>query len=281
MKNIVRMIALDLDGTLLDTKKMLSTRNRKALFDMAERGIEVVPTTGRFFLGMPTEIRELPFLNYAITINGAQVYNIKEQTVVSSAEIPLLEALDALVWLDQFELIYDCYVDNWGWITAEFQRKAAKYVPDMHYLKMLQVLRTPVPELKEYLIGCEKDIQKIIIFTKTDRLQEDLLKILPTKFPNLIATSSAPHNIELNAPSANKGNALMNLAERLGIPYESTMAIGDGINDLSMIRKAGIGVAMENAHPSVKAEADFVTLDCDHDGVAEAIYAVLDPKHPT
>lgn len=271
MSKNIRLLALDLDGTLLNTEKLLTVPCQEALSLAAAKGIEIVPTTGRFFTGMPEIIRELPFLRYAITVNGAQVYDAKLGAVISRAEIPLCEALEAMEYLEAYDLIYDCYVDSWGWITREYQEKAADFVPDQYYLRMLQVLRTPVPELKDYLRGRGSDVQKIIIFTRTDELQGKLLDILPARFPNLKVTSSAPHNIELNAPLAQKGRALLALADALGIAQEETMAIGDGLNDLSMIEAAGLGVAMGNAHPQVKASADAVTADCDHNGAAEAI----------
>lgn len=267
----IKLLALDLDGTLLNSQKQLTRGCLDALYAAAQTGIEIVPTTGRFFTGMPEEIRNLPFLHYAITINGAQVYDSRADAVIAKAEIPLCEALAAMQWLEQYDLIYDCYVDNWGWITQAYQQTAAEFVPDCHYLKMLQVLRTPVPELKAYLKSRGQDVQKIIIFTRTDALQAELLERLPRVFPNLAVTSSAPHNIELNTPLANKGYALRELAKALGLAIGQVMAIGDGLNDLSMIQTAGLGIAMANGVAQVRAAAKAVTGDCDHDGAAEAI----------
>ena len=87
----------------------------------------------------------------------------------------------------------------------------------------------------------------------------------------MVVTSSARHNIELNAPAANKGAALRALAEALEIPRERVMAVGDGLNDRTLLEAAGLAVAMGNAHPAIKAIADYVTDDCDHDGAAKAI----------
>ena len=110
--NSVKLLALDLDGTLLNSQKELTPRTRDALYAAAEAGAEIVPTTGRFFTGMPEVIQKLPFLHYAITINGAQVYDIRAEKAVSRAEIPLETALRVLEYLDGFPVIYDCYQDN-------------------------------------------------------------------------------------------------------------------------------------------------------------------------
>ena len=85
--NAVKLLALDLDGTLLNSQKELTPRTCDALYTAAEAGVEIVPTTGRFFTGMPEVVQKLPFLHYAITINGAQVYDIREKKAVSTAEI--------------------------------------------------------------------------------------------------------------------------------------------------------------------------------------------------
>ena len=267
----VKLLALDLDGTLLNAQKELTPRTRDALYAAAEAGVEVVPTTGRFFTGMPEVIQKLPFLHYAITINGAQVYDIRENKAVSTAEIPLETALRVLDYLDGFPVIYDCYQDNWGWMTRSMQENAATFVPIDHSLRMVRSLRTPVDELKAYLREQNRGIQKLQLFTPDDALRLGLLKDLAERFPSLSVSTSMPCNIELNDAHANKGEAIASLAAYLGLPMEATMAIGDGLNDRSMIRMAGVGVAMANAAPEILAIADETTASCDEDGAALAI----------
>ena len=137
----VKLLALDLDGTLLNSQKELTLRTRDALYAAAGAGVEIVPTTGRFFTGMPEVIQKLPFLHFAITINGAQVYDIREKKAVSTAEIPLETALRVLEYLDGFPVIYDCYQDNWGWMTRSMQENAAAFVPIDHSLRMVRVIQ--------------------------------------------------------------------------------------------------------------------------------------------
>ena len=269
MQQTPLLIALDLDGSLCTTDKRITPYTAAVLARAAGSGVLPVPATGRFFKGMPAELREAGWLRCAITINGASV--LDGDTVLCRAEMGWQRAVEAMEYLDTQDLIYDCYQDSWGWITRSFQEKAAEFVPDQYYLKMLRVLRSPVDELKAHLRRVRRDVQKIIIFTRTDELQNELLKSLPIRFPDLVVTSSARHNIELNAPAANKGDALRGLAAALGIPMERTMAVGDGLNDMAMLRAAGIRVAMGNAHPDLKAIAGYITDDCDHDGAAKAI----------
>lgn len=272
----LRIIALDLDGTLLDSQKRLSSANRAALARAAARGALVVPTTGRFFGMMPQAVRELPFVRYAITVNGAQVYDRETDTAIVREEIPLETALGVMRLLDGFDVIYDCYRANWGWMSELFKAKAAAYATDEHYLRMVNDFRRPVPELKAHLAAtaAEGDVQKIMLFARLDGPRDVTARIteaVNARFPEIKVTSTTWNNLELNIASANKGVALGRFAAHLGLTLANCMALGDGRNDLTMIEAAGVGVAMANAHPDVLAAADYVSLSNDADGVAAAL----------
>ena len=275
-----KIIALDLDGTLLDSKKNLSARNRAALENAAAKGAAIVPTTGRFFGMMPQVVRDLPFVRYAITVNGAQAYDRETDEAIAKEEIPLETALAIMEILDGYDVIYDCYRSNWGWMTASLQAKAADYATDEHYLKMVREFRNPVPELKAHLreTAAKGDVQKVMIFSRNDgssAAQETLQAIrreMENRFPDIIVTQSTRNNIELNIKTAHKGRALERLANHLGYSIDDCAAFGDGLNDLTMVEVAGFGVAMANAHERVKAAAKIQAPSNDEDGVA----AVLD-----
>lgn len=271
MSEPVRIIALDLDGTLLNTVKQLSPENLAALQRAADAGIQIVPTTGRFYNGMPSFIRELPFVRYAITINGAEAADVYSGEVIYKSEIPLRRALELMRYLDTLPVIYDCYQDNAGWISAHLKARIDSTVKDPHFRKMLHDLRKPVPELKAFVAERNKDVQKIQFFISSPKLRLELLESLPKMFPDLAVSSSVAENIEVNSAEATKGKALMALANHLGVSRDGVMAFGDGLNDLSMITAAGIGVAMGNACAEAKAAADWITQSCDDHGVAHGI----------
>ena len=275
----IKIIALDLDGTLLDSEKRLSEVNRVALARAAGKGVLIVPTTGRFFGMMPPAVRDLPFVRYAITINGAQVYDRETDTAIVRDEIPLDMALQVMETLDRYDVIYDCYRQNWGWMTAALQEKAADYATNEHYLKMVREFRKPVPELKAHLreTAADGDVQKVMLFatnrersTAIDCLRK-LSDELAARFPEIKVTASTWNNIELNIKSAHKGNALRRFAEHLGFGLENCMAFGDGMNDFTMVEAAGLGIAMANAEPEVKRVAKDVVPSNDEDGVAKGI----------
>ena len=267
----IRLIALDLDGTLLDSEKRISPRNRAALDAAAERGVHIVPTTGRFFDAMPPVVRDLPFVRYAVTINGAAVFDRLENRTISEDLIPLGTALAILDVLDGFDCIYDCYVGNWGWNAEANVAKADEYAPDVHYAVMIRDLRTHVSDLRAHLRTTGRDVQKILTFVKDPTLYASMTAAVAAVAPGIIPTTSNARLFEFNSPGAHKGAALAKLAAHLGFGIENVMALGDGLNDLTMVRDAGFGVAMANAVPEVLAAATFVASSNDEDGVAEAI----------
>ena len=272
----IRIIALDLDGTLLDSAKRLSDVNREAMAAAAAKGVWVVPTTGRFFGMMPPAIRDLPFVRYAITVNGAQVYDREADAALVREELPLETALGIMRILDGHDVIYDCYRSNWGWMNEVFKAKRAEYATNEHYCKMIQDFRNGVPELKAHLESTrpEGDVQKIMLFSRLDAdvaVLKTITAEVEAAYPDVKVTSSTWNNLEINAKTAHKGVALKRFAEVLGLTLENCMSFGDGANDLTMIEAAGTGVAMSNACPEVLAAADYVTTSNDEDGVAAAL----------
>lgn len=265
------IIALDLDGTLLNSKKELSEGNLAALKKAADAGWEIVPTTGRFYGGMPDFIRGLPFVHYAITINGAYVEDLLEGNEIYTAEMPYKQAIDIMKYLDKLPVIYDCYMDNDAFMTEALKAKVDEIVENPRIRKMFYDLRKPVPELKEFLENRGQDVQKIQFFTKDANLRLELLEELPKVFENIAVSSSSPQNIEINQAKATKGLALIALAEYLGLDRSKIIAMGDGLNDISMLEEAGIGIAMANGCDEALDAADWVTSHCDEDGVAKAI----------
>ena len=281
MPDGIGIVALDLDGTLLDSQKRLSEANRSALERAAAEGVQIVPTTGRFFGMMPAAVRDLPFVRYAITVNGAEVYDRVEDKIVVREEIPLDMAIGIMEILDGFDIIYDCYRNGWGWITASLQQKAEEYTPDEHYLRAVREFRHPVPELKAHLreTAAEGDVQKVMLFARREDDTTDVLDAIRrevgARFPDIRITASTRNNLELNIASANKGRALGRLAEHLGLTLANCMAFGDGLNDLTMVEAAGVGVAMANAVDEVKRAAKVVTASNDDAGVAKTVLEML------
>ncbi len=266
-----KLITLDLDGTLLRSDKSLSERNFEALKAASEAGVEIVPCTGRYYGGMPKVIRDLPFVRYVITINGAAIADLKENRLLDEILIPNEEAVAIMEYFDTLPVIYDCYKEKGSYMTRTMIESCESYCDDVHFIEMIRVLREPVPELKEWLKNRGGGVQKVMLFTLDKALRKKELETLSGRFENLSVSSSVPSNIEINHRDANKGTALRKLAKRLKITIPETMAFGDGLNDLPMICDAGIGVVMDNASEEVKKHADLIAPKNDEDGVAKVI----------
>ena len=267
----IRIISFDLDGTFLDDDKGIPPENLRALEAAAEKGVWIVPATGRIVAGLPDLLRTLPFMRYYITANGSYVYDLREDRAVARAEIPLARALEFYRFADGIDALYDCYQDNWGYMTEWMYHEALRVIPNAGVRELIVKLRTPVPELKEYLAAKGADLQKLQLFFTDMDLRQRMIDELPGRFPDLAFSTSMPFNIEINAQTATKGNALLALCRHLGIDPAQALALGDGTNDSDMLRAAGVGVAMENADEAVKAAADYVTGSNNDAGFAQAV----------
>lgn len=273
---MTKIIAFDLDDTLLNSKKELSAGNLAALQEAASAGVQVVPATGRFYKGIPEVIRNLPFINYAITVNGATVINVHTGEPIYEALIAPEDAVEIMEFLDTLPLIYDCYYDGWGYMTRALKAKAPEFIASEVLLKMMNDLRIPVDDLKAWIREGHRSPQKVMAFTRNStEYRDEVIRIVSERFPGFRVTTSQPTNIEINSMGADKGIALKSLAEALNVGIEETAAVGDGLNDLSMIRMAGTGIAMANSCKEVLDAADLITGDCDSDGAGDAIRKLI------
>ncbi len=274
-----RLIAFDLDGTLLDEDKSIPEENLRALEAAAARGALLVPATGRIFKGLPEGLKALPGLRYFILSNGASVYDAAEDRQLYRGEIPLSLALDCYAYLDGLPVLYDCYQNDWGYMSRRMYERAADYLAgEPGILRLVRELRTPVEDLREHLRQKGEPLQKIQLYflpgDEPERLRQ--LEEIPRRFPGLKASSSVRCNIELNGVDAGKGRALEALCARLGVPPEDCVAFGDGGNDTELLEAAGLGVAMGNAVPEVKAAADLIAPPNTEAGLGRVLRRLLE-----
>lgn len=268
---MIKLIAFDLDNTLLNSNKEITPATLETLEAAAKKGIEIVPATGRFWNAVPDGVKAMKFIHYAITLNGAEIFNVRNSKVLARFEIPLERAITIARVLDELPVIYDCIIDGRSFIKKEFHERLADFAISEWQLKVLRDLRTPVEDVYTLMRNKNMNIQKMQLFTLDMDLREKLLQSLPVVFPQNIITTSVPNNIEINDVKANKGNGLKFIAKHAGIKESDTLAFGDGLNDVHMMKAAGVGIAMENACDEVKAVAAHITSSCDNDGVAEGI----------
>ena len=267
----IKMICLDLDGTLLNSDKQLSERNRRALTEAAARGIYIVPTTGRLAGALTPSVASLPFLRYVIAVNGAMISDVVTGETLCREEIANADALRILSVLDDFPGIYDCYIDGCGYMNAEMLARAEKYTIDEHHLELVRSTRKPVDDLKRFVREKGCTVQKSQIMFENRAVRDSVLPVIRERLPEFLHSCTYVTNIEINSPRAHKGAGLEFLCRYLGIPTSSAMSFGDGSNDISMLQAAGVGVVMANADEDILPYGDLIAPSCDEDGVAQIL----------
>ena len=155
----IKLIAFDLDGTLLNDNKELSQENRSALLEAAAKGIQLVPATGRFTGSLPGFLYELP-IRYAILLNGAQLYDMQQDKMLEEILIPWEKSIEIFQFFDWLPVLYDCYLNNIAYMGADHRPYVEQYALNDHFLWMMRDLRTPVPDLKEFVAQQKVGIQK-------------------------------------------------------------------------------------------------------------------------
>ena len=274
----IRLIAFDLDGTLLDDRKNLPSENLDALQAAAAAGVMLVPATGRILKGLPDGFVNPGLFRYFIFANGAEIYDLQEERCLHRAGIEPALAAEVCRYMDTLPVLYDSYRDGMGYMTAWMYEQAPDYFgPEPEILKLVKSLRRPVPELKEDILRVNRPLEKLQMYFRPENMdeRERQLKALPERFPALKASSSLKNNIEINSVSAGKGKALRRLCELLGLRPEESAAFGDGLNDIEMLEAAGIGCAMANAGAAVRAAADRIVESNNDAGVGKEIFRIL------
>lgn len=266
----IKMIALDMDGTLLNSKKECSKRTINALKQAQEKGVMIVPATGRAINGLPQVLKDLG-VRYGIFCNGASCYDLLENKLIASTHFTPEEALKLLHMGDKYDACHDIYAGGCGYCEGKYLDVFDTYTEDKEIQNLIRSTRKRLDgTLDDFLKETDMTVEKVnMFFRNLDEREEAIQEFSKTGITNPV--SALYNNLEMTKIGSTKGHALMQLAEYFGFEKEETMACGDAGNDLSMIKAAGIGVAMGNATEEIKQAADDITDTNDQDGVAKAI----------
>lgn len=267
----IRMIGLDMDGTLLTTEKELTEHTREVLREAIDRGVVVLPATGRPLAGIPEEVLKFPGVRYAVASNGARIVDLKENRVIYEDLVPYETGRRVLEICSRYDSMLEIYYDGVGYAEEEKLKHLDEYVPRLPMARYIASSRRPVADVRAMHEERKAPTDKVQALFRTTEECKKAWKEVEKEIPDIEITGALSNNIEVNAKGVNKGRGLMILGELLGIHREEIMAVGDGSNDIAMLREAGLGVAMENATEAVKAAADVVTLSNDQEGAAAAI----------
>lgn len=274
MKDI-KLVALDLDGTLFDNSSRISKRNLTAIRSITDKGIHVVISTGRPFEGIPFDQIKGTGINYAITANGSGIYEISTGKCLYENAMDEELVTPILNFLLTRDIHMDAFIGGKGYTPIQCVETAQKLTVPSSIKNYIITTRTRLDNILQFIHENQLKVQKMTLNfypaadgTLIDR--ETVRKFLVSN-PSITTVCGGYNNLEFTRADANKSVGLRKLAEILGVNPDATMAIGDTENDLAIIEAAGIGVAMGNATDAVKARADYVTTTNTKDGVAAAI----------
>lgn len=264
-----RLIAIDLDGTLLNPRphKMVTSRTRLALQNAVDAGVRIVIATGQNLAMLQHICSDLPIEGPQIIENGAQIADIKTGQVYHEHLLPAAYVLPVLAALQQA-----------GFHRA-YHTRSLVYA-DTNTPRVRQWYRPPVPpviEIEDVTSLYPESCIKVVGVGEESRLRAHRPELMKMFADQLYITQSAFDLLEFLHPAVSKESGLMTIARDLGIERAEIVAIGDGHNDIGMIQFAGLGVAMGNAHEEVKSKADYVTRSNAEEGVAAVIEDLVLP----
>ncbi|MEE0858834.1 MAG: Cof-type HAD-IIB family hydrolase [Acutalibacteraceae bacterium] len=260
-----KLLATDLDGTLLNDNKQISGENLKAIHYAVKKGIIVVPCTGRAIQGV-TKFNELLKLKIpAIAYNGGMIVDLSNNETLYHC--PLLNKDAEFIIEEGIKLDTNICV----WIENKlYCNKINKYT--LEYSEISSVIPVKFSSFKE-IAG--KTITKVLWHDESNKIQSYLSSMSQIVSDDVTCCTSKPWFLEFFNSKTSKALALNKLCEIYKIEQGEIIAVGDELNDISMIEFAGLGVAMENARVEVKEKADYITLSNSENGFADMVYRFI------
>lgn len=283
-----KLIAIDLDGTLLNSYGLISEKNREAIKKAQENGVKIVLASGRTTNSVKSLAEELGGNEYIICGNGSLIYDLKKDEIIYDKFIDKNKALQIIQICEQNSIYYNVYTEDM--VIAKtldnnvlFYHQENSNKPDSKKTKI-----NLVDNIYEYVKNLEgKNILKFTISDKSSIIFNSIIKklrniknidVLDVAHMSRKIIKSGTEEVsleyyytEITSENVDKWNAVEWLAEKLEIEKEEIMAIGDNINDKLMIDNAGLGIAMGNSDPLIKEIADKTVANNNENGVAEAL----------
>ena len=286
--DLMRCIFIDMDGTLLTNEQTVSPENINAIREAQSQDITIVINTGRAFDGAMKPLEESGLKVPVICYNGAEIRSV-EGEILHSIYLNDQQVRSIKEILDKEQLYYQLFT-NKGVFTHDY---------DGTIDLIVDMMKSSNPAISEEELkqGAERQFESLSLKTidNLEQLVEDdslhVYKFLSFSFDkasltrasieaekvqHAVVTSSGKENLEINHEDAQKGLAMETFVTYHGLDMKQTAAIGDNYNDLSMLRKASYSIAMGNADDEIKRSVSFVTKSNEHDGVAHAIYKLMD-----
>lgn len=266
----IRMIGLDLDGTVLTNDKKVTENTKKTIARAIEEGIVVVPVTGRPLPGIPQELKEIPGMRYAVTSNGARTFDGRRELFGFYLD-PDIAASDVRLCMKQ-NYLYSVFVNGIGCSDRKTHEALLSRFAGTPLYTYMQASRKPADDILALIRDPSTRIENVWLRTpgkaEADAAERSIQSAASGRAQTL---RTLPMDVEAVDKNADKGTALRKLGDMLGIRREEIMAVGDSENDIGLLKQAGVSVAMGNAPEKIRLLCQYVTADNEHEGCAEAI----------
>lgn len=260
-----KLLVLDLDGTLTNSQKKITRHTQNVLIKAQQQGIKIILASGRPTYGivpLANELRLDRFGGYILSYNGGEIINWQTKELLYKSLLP-----DTVL-----PYLYNCAKENdFAIVTYQDEYILTEHPDDMYVHKEAFLNKMQIRRADNFLEAVNFPIIKCLIVGESDRLSKLEVKMQKHLDGIISVYRSEPFFLELVPPGIDKAQSLAFLLDKTGIKPEEMIACGDGFNDLSMIKFAGLGVAMANAQDIVKESADFITLSNEEDGVAKVV----------
>lgn len=265
-----RLVALDLDETLLDQNSKLSPGNRAALEAAVEQGAAIVIATGRAFETVPEDMLGFPGVRYAICSNGAGVYELSTGKALVRYQLKPAAVERVLSLAEGENLTYEAFIDGRAYAQRDYVENPARYMTDAATVQYVKASRRPVPDILAFVRQHGAELDSLALVAGNMTVKKSMMEKLAA-VDGIYVTTSVPRLVEISDINCGKHRALAFLADYLGIPREKVCAFGNADNDAEMLSWAGTGIAVANSSPACLRAADVVTGHYLEDGVAQAL----------
>ncbi len=271
----IKLIAIDLDGTLLDDDCLFQEENRKWIRRAMKAGYLVVPTTGRSYQNARYEIfKDFDELPYYINANGTVVTDARTEKVLYTASFPRETARKIYRLCREYRTYIEPYAGRYAYMEQEGIDHLYRSGLSISYCRQLMRTNILCDDMEKMIMEGKYPVSKFHIVCESSQ-EKERLKERIASIPGLYPISVVAQNIEVVYEKKSKRDGLAFLSEFLGLTRENVMAIGDSSNDMEMLEWAGCSVAMENSAPKVRQAAKYVTDTNNNDGVAKALQRFL------
>ena len=271
----IKLIALDLDGTVLTDNNTLSDKVKRSLERAIQSGIEVVAASGRPYGSMPKNVLGIKGLNYSITSNGAAVHDNSGRRIHSTL-VSENDVISLLKITEGHDLIFEAYVKGLTYTDSRYTSNPLKYGCSEAYVDYVKASHGHIDNMREFIYNHRKELDSIEIICTNAKKRAHIRQLAEDSTSGFYITSSSENFIEFMDKSATKGNAVDWLCNYLDVKTENTCACGNADNDADMIEQSGFGAAVENASKLCLDCADIIVPSNNNDGVARLIEIILD-----